>query len=150
MITPPTDHIIKHRTLITADTSSIMPSKRMGTARAFVDHYATNQIEILQSLLAGGLAYTFSPSRSLDNAENLDKAGYIGFRQVMAAATTGYPLQVIKYIESESSNSKHGRVEAFNFQLWCLVLRRMVIFPTNFQKQWSSSGRLASRNFVKN
>ena len=42
-----------------------MESKRLQAAKKFVDHYAENDNEVLHSLLADGLVYTFSPSRSL-------------------------------------------------------------------------------------
>lgn len=83
-----------------------MSSKRLEAATKFVDQYGTNNIEVLHTLLADDLTFDFSPARSLDNAKPLDKAGYIGFREAMKLAMTGYPLDVNKYIESESDNSK--------------------------------------------
>ena len=79
----------------------------MQAAKKFVDHYAENDNEVLHSLLADGLVYTFSPSRSLNDPKTYDKAGYIAFKESIKLAMTGYPLDVIQYIESESSNSKH-------------------------------------------
>lgn len=83
-----------------------MSSKRLEAAIKFVDHYRVNNIEVLHTLLADDLTFDFSPSRSLDNAKSLDKAGYIEFRETMKLVMTGYPLDVKKYIESESDNSK--------------------------------------------
>lgn len=82
-----------------------MSSKRLQTATKFVEHYATHDNEVLDTLLADELTFDFSPSRSLDNAKSLDKAGYIEFKRGMKMAQTGYPLEVKKYIEGESANS---------------------------------------------
>lgn len=83
-----------------------MASKRMQTAKAFIDHFTTSDLSVLQSVFADDLKYTFSPSRSLDNSSDLDKNGFIQFREMMASGLSGYPLDVIQYIESESSNSR--------------------------------------------
>lgn len=83
-----------------------MASKRLETAKKFVDHYAENDNDVLHSILADDLKYTFSPSRSLNDPKTYEKAGFIGFKEAMKAAMTGYPLDVIQYIDSESSNSK--------------------------------------------
>ena len=83
-----------------------MLSKRLETATKFVDHYATHDNEVLNTLLADDLVYEFAPSRSLDHMKPTDKAGYIELKQGMKLAMTGYPLDVKKYIEGESANSK--------------------------------------------
>lgn len=83
-----------------------MSSKRLQTATKFVDHYATHDNEVLHILLTDDLTYEFAPSRSLDNLKALDKAGYLEFKEGMKLAMTGYPLDVNKYIEGESANSK--------------------------------------------
>lgn len=83
-----------------------MASKRLETAKKFVDHYAENDNDVLQTLLADDLKYTFSPSRSLNDPKTYDKAGFIAFKESIKFAMTGYPLEVIQYIDSESSNSK--------------------------------------------
>lgn len=84
-----------------------MESKRLQAAKKFVDHYAENDNQVLHSLLADDLVYTFSPSRSLNDPKTYDKTGFLAFKESMKLAMTGYPLDVIKYIDSESSNSKH-------------------------------------------
>jgi hypothetical protein len=84
-----------------------MLSKRLETATKFVDHYATHDNEVLNTLLADDLVYEFAPSRSLDHMKPTDKAGYIELKQGMKLAMTGYPLDVKKYIEGESANSKY-------------------------------------------
>ncbi|KAM4066424.1 hypothetical protein HRG_000527 [Hirsutella rhossiliensis] len=81
-----------------------MDSKRMQSARKFVEHYATHDNEMLHSLLADSLVFEISPSRSIDKLQAFDKAGFIEFKENMKRVMTGYPLNVIKYIESESSN----------------------------------------------
>lgn len=95
-----------------------MLSRRLETAAKFVDHYATHDNEVLNTLLSDDLLLEFSPSRSLDHAKTLDKAGYLEFKRGMKLTQTGYPLDVKKYIEGESANS-----ESFEISLYdCLVL----------------------------
>lgn len=83
-----------------------MDSKRLQAAKEFVGHYAENANEVLDYLLADNLVYTFLPSRSLNNLKTYDKAGFIALKESLKIVLTGYPLDVIQYIESESSNSK--------------------------------------------
>ncbi|PHH92156.1 hypothetical protein CDD83_8639 [Cordyceps sp. RAO-2017] len=81
-----------------------MESKRIQTAKKFVDHYTEHDNQVLENLLSDDLSYHLRPSRSLSGDVNYDKAGYVGLKQIMSIAMTGYPLEVVKYIESESSN----------------------------------------------
>lgn len=83
-----------------------MLSKRLETATKFVDHYATHDNDVLYTLLADDLVYEFAPSRSLENLKTMDKTGYLELKMGMKLAMTGYPLNVNKYIEGESANSK--------------------------------------------
>lgn len=89
-------------------TQVIMKSKRMQSAEKFIQHFADNDNEVLHSLLADNLAYTFSPVRSVDNVRPFDKAGYLDFKELLKTVMTGYPpMEVVQYIDSESSNSKY-------------------------------------------
>lgn len=83
-----------------------MESKHLQTAKKFVDHYVENDNNVLHSLLADDLVYTFSPSRSLNDPNTYDKPGFIALKESVKLAMTGYPLDVIQYIDSETSNSK--------------------------------------------
>lgn len=83
-------------------------SNRIKVAKKFIQHFANNEHEVLSTLLADDLLYTFLPSRAMDGPmkESLDKSGFIGFREAMGSVMTGYPVKAIRFIESESSNSK--------------------------------------------
>lgn len=87
------------------DIVSIMDSKRLQTAKKYVEHFRTNDLELVKSILDDDLVHEFSPRRSLERAQNLDKAGFVGFREMMVLGMTGYPMEAKQYIESESSNS---------------------------------------------
>lgn len=84
-----------------------MESERMQTAKKFVAQYNTNDHELLQSILDDSMAYKFSPARSLDTMQDLDKAGYLRHRGLMSSIMSGYTLDVKQYIESESSKGMH-------------------------------------------
>lgn len=84
----------------------------MQTAKKYMEQFSTMDTELLKSVLDDGLIHEFSPMRSLDNSQNLDKAGFVAFREMMALGMTGYPMQVQKYIESDSSNSKWSSTKA--------------------------------------
>lgn len=51
--------------------------------------YAENNNEVLYSLLADSLVYTFSPSRSLNDPKIYDKTGFITFKETIKLAITG-------------------------------------------------------------
>lgn len=106
-----------------------MLSKRLETATKFVDHYATHDNEVLNTLLADDLIYEFAPSRSLDHMKPTDKAGYIELKQAMKLAMTGYPLDVKKYIEGEIANSKSFDLALFGCPIPVCPLGHYTIRP---------------------
>lgn len=116
-----------------------MLSTRLETATKFVDHYATHDNELLNTLLSDDLVMEFSPSRSLDHAKTLDKAGYLEFKRGMKLAQTGYPLDVKKYIEGESANSESFDFSFYDFPLLLFLFSHqtndqyMCTYPPVFQ-----------------
>lgn len=120
-----------------------MLSKRMETATKFVDHYATHDNEVLHTLLTDDLTYEFAPSRSLDNLKSLDKKGYIEFKGGMKLAMTGYPLDVNKYVEGESANSK-----SLDNQLPAVSTGRRISTPATYLSLFSLSPKSLSKRHL--
>lgn len=83
-----------------------MESKRLETAKKYIEQFGTNDIELLESILDETMVHEFSPMRSLDSARDLDKTGFMEFRKIMTLGLTRYLFDAKQYIESESSNSK--------------------------------------------
>lgn len=80
-----------------------MASKRLETAKRYINHFATLDKQVLDSLLADDFVHQFAPS-SFDSLEAFDKQGMLDHYSRLHPILHGFPLTAKEYIESESSN----------------------------------------------
>lgn len=80
-----------------------MESKRLATARKYIDHFATLDGDMLSSILADNYVHEFAPA-SLDPPGPFDRAGFLEYSGRMRDVMTGFPVVAREYVESESSN----------------------------------------------
>lgn len=80
-----------------------MGSKRLETAKTFIDQFATLDTQALASILAENHTHQFAPA-SLNVPGPFDKAGLLAHRSRLRNVLTGFPVTAKEYIESESSN----------------------------------------------
>lgn len=81
-----------------------MTSKRVKTALAFIEHYATISTDILEKVLADNYLHEYAPG-SVPNPGPFDRQGMIGLTHHMKTILTGYPMEVKEVLESEKSNA---------------------------------------------
>ncbi|KAH7138897.1 hypothetical protein B0J11DRAFT_574843 [Dendryphion nanum] len=80
-----------------------MASKRLETAKEYIECFATCDTQTLERILASNYHHKFAPS-SLDISPPLDKQGFIARHSRIHIIMTGFPVTGNEYIESESSN----------------------------------------------
>ena len=80
-----------------------MVSKRLETATRYINHFATLDIEVLDSVLAEHYSHEFAPA-SLHPLGPFDKQGKLQHITRLRSIMTGFPVTAKEYIESESSN----------------------------------------------
>ncbi|ETS77908.1 hypothetical protein PFICI_09970 [Pestalotiopsis fici W106-1] len=81
-----------------------MASIRLAAAMKFIEHFATLDTNILQSILATDYIHQYAPS-SIPQQEPFDKQGLIAFVTSLKTIMNGYPMVVKLAMESESSNA---------------------------------------------
>ncbi|KAI1842455.1 hypothetical protein JX265_010386 [Neoarthrinium moseri] len=82
-----------------------MASKRVETAKKYIDHFATLDTQILESILADDYSHEFGPA-SIQHLTppSFDKRGKIEHMQRLRRILSGFPVTAKQYIDSEESN----------------------------------------------
>lgn len=81
-----------------------MESTRVQTAKKFIDHFATLDVKILETILSDDYYHEFAPS-SLNPPGPFSKQGFLDHHSGLDHVMTGFPVFAKEYIDSESSNS---------------------------------------------
>lgn len=80
-----------------------MDSKRLQTAKAYIEHFTMLDSELLASLLADNYAHIMAPaSLAIDS---LTKESFLEHNQNMRKIMSGFPVHGKEYIESEVANT---------------------------------------------
>ncbi|KAI9745722.1 MAG: hypothetical protein M1818_001258 [Claussenomyces sp. TS43310] len=80
-----------------------MESRRLETAKKFIDHFATLDTQILDTILSESYVHQFAPA-SLKPPGPFSKQGFIEHHGHLCNLMTGFPVTAKEYIDSESSN----------------------------------------------
>jgi hypothetical protein len=80
-----------------------MSSKRLETAKKYINHFATLDTKTLESLLAENHHHQFAPI-SMNPPGPFDKQGFLEHSRRLCNIMTGFPVAGKEYIESESGN----------------------------------------------
>jgi ketosteroid isomerase-like protein len=96
------DRILKLTTQNTSRIPSIMTSKLLDTARAYIGHFATLDTEILEAVLAENFAQQIAPT-SVNISKPYNKQTFIQhighLREIMA----GFPVTAKEYVVGENT-----------------------------------------------
>jgi hypothetical protein len=80
-----------------------MPSKRLETATKYINHFATLDSSLLETLLAENHIHEFAP-KSMNPPGPFDKPGFLAYSGSLHEIMTGFPVYAKEYIESENEN----------------------------------------------
>jgi hypothetical protein len=80
-----------------------MASKRLGTAKKYIGHFATLDTQTLESVLAEDHIHEFAPS-SMNPPGPFNKQSFIEYSGRLRNVMTGFPVTAKEYIESENEN----------------------------------------------
>lgn len=80
-----------------------MSSTRLETAKKYINHFATLDSVVLETLLAENHVHEFAP-KSMNPPPSLDKAGFLAHSSHLQEIMTGFPVHGNEYIESEGQN----------------------------------------------
>lgn len=82
-----------------------MSSTRLQTATAFLNTFATLDIDTLSSLLAESYSHSFGPASIASLAGPYTKDSFVSHIASLRNVMQGFPVYVTEIIESESSNA---------------------------------------------
>ncbi len=80
-----------------------MASKRLETAKKYIDHFATLDMQLLDSILAEDYLHHFAPA-SLNLPESYSRQDFMEHHAGLRDIMTGFPVTAKEYVESEGSN----------------------------------------------
>jgi len=80
-----------------------MSSKRLKTAKKYINHFATLDSQTLSSILAENHIHQFLPT-SMNPPGPFNKQGFLEHSTRLRSVMTGFPVTGKEYIESESAN----------------------------------------------
>lgn len=80
-----------------------MESKRLQTAKKYINHFATLDTDTLASVLAADYSHHFAPA-SLAFPSPFTREQFLEHSAVLKKVMTGFPVFAKEYVESEASN----------------------------------------------
>jgi ketosteroid isomerase-like protein len=80
--------------------SSKMSSKKLETAKRYMGHFATLDMEVLKETLSEDFEQIFAPA-SINPPGPFDKAGFLQHHEKLIEVMSGFPVTVKEYIVGE-------------------------------------------------